>query len=130
MAEIPIYYSENTIDNIIINVKSSLTYTTDEKNCLCNMLEQMKRENFLLYMVEVYHDSLFNFEILDFEKHKKYLVSEVYSELLEQLIKANIDYEEITYQEVRQWFPGMSIDIDILTAIDKRFKEANVRILY
>jgi hypothetical protein len=94
------------------------------------MLEQMKRENFLLYMVEVYHDSLFNFEILDFEKHKKYLVSEVYSELLEQLIKANIDYEEITYQEVRQWFPGMSIDIDILTAIDKRFKEANVRILY
>lgn len=130
MAEIPIHYNENTIDNIILNVKNSLYYNTDEKNCLFKMLDQMEREHFLLYAVEIYDNSLFDFEIIDFEKHKKYLVNEVYRELLEQLIKANIDYEDITYQEVRQWFHGMSIDIDILITIDKQFKEANIKILY
>lgn len=130
MAEITIYYNKDTIDNIVINVKNSLFYSSEEKNYLFKMLNQMKQENFLLYMVEAYSESLFDFKIPDFQKHKKYLIVEVYRELLEQLVIANIGYEDITYPEIRKWFHGMNLNIDIINAIDKRFKEANIKISY
>jgi len=130
MAYIEIRYSRKAFDSMIENVKSSFCYSVEEKNLLTQMLMQMKREDWLLYMVEIYHAEQFNFPIPEFEKIKKYLRAEVYRELLDQLVEKYADYEDIGYDEVRKWFDGLTINISILREIDRRLGENGVKIRY
>lgn len=127
---IDILYSRKAFDSMMEKVKSSFCYSVEEKTFLTKMLIQMKREDWLLYMAEIYHENQFDFPIPNFEKLKKYLIAEVYRELLDQLIEANVDYEKISYDEIRKWFAGMSINIAILSEIDRRFCEVGVEIIY
>jgi len=130
MAYIEIRYSRKAFDSMIENVKSSFCYSVEEKNLLTQMLMQMKREDWLLYMVEIYHAEQFDFPIPEFEKIKKYLRAEVYRELLDQLVEKYADYEDIGYDEVRKWFDGLTINISILREIDRRLGENGVKIRY
>ena len=130
MAYIEIRYDRRAFDSMIEKVKLSIGYSADEKNYLLKMLEQMKRQDWLLYMVEIYHAEQFDLPIPNFEKLKGYLRTEVYRELLEQLVAKYADYEDIGYDEVRKWFDGMTINISILREIDRRLKEVGVRIRY
>ena len=130
MAYIEIRYSRKAFDSMIEKVKSSFCYSVEEKNLLTQMLMQMKREDWLLYMVEIYHAEQFDFPIPEFEKIKKYLRAEVYRELLDQLVEKYTDYEDIGYDEVRKWFDGLTINISILREIDRRLGENGVKIRY
>jgi len=130
MAYIEICYSRKAFDSMMEKVKSSFCYSVEEKNLLIQMLMQMKREDWLLYMVEIYHAEQFNFPIPEFEKIKKYLRAEVYRELLDQLVEKYADYEDIGYDEVRKWFDGLTINISILREIDRRLGENGVKIRY
>jgi len=130
MAYIEICYSRKAFDSMMEKVKSSFCYSVEEKNLLIQMLMQMKREDWLLYMVEIYHAEQFDFPIPEFEKIKKYLRAEVYRELLDQLVEKCADYEDIGYDEVRKWFHGMTINISILREIDRRLGEIGVKIRY
>lgn len=130
MAYIEIRYSRKAFDSMMEKVKSSFCYSVEEKNLLIQMLMQMKREDWLLYMVEIYHAEQFDFPIPEFEKIKKYLRAEVYRELLDQLVEKCADYEDIGYDEVRKWFHGMTINISILREIDRRLGEIGVKIRY
>ena len=130
MAYIEIRYSRKAFDSMMEKVKSSFCYSVEEKNLLTQMLMQMKREDWLLYMVEIYHAEQFDFSIPEFEKIKKYLRAEVYRELLDQLVEKYADYEDIGYDEVRKWFDGLTINISILREIDRRLGENGVKIRY
>lgn len=130
MTYIEIRYNRKAFDSMIEKVKSSFSYSVEEKNLLTQMLMQMKREDWLLYMVEIYHAEQFDFPIPEFEKVKKYLRAEVYRELLDQLVEKYADYEDIRYEEVRKWFDGLTINISILREIDCRLGEIGVRIRY
>lgn len=130
MAYIEIRYSRKAFDSMMEKVKSSFCYSVEEKNLLTQMLMQMKREDWLLYMVEMYHAEQFDFPIPEFEKIKKYLRAEVYRELLDQLVEKYADYEDIGYDEVRKWFDGLAINISILREIDRRLGENGVKIRY
>lgn len=130
MAYIEIRYSRKAFDSMMEKVKSSFCYSVEEKNLLTQMLMQMKREDWLLYMVEIYHAEQFDFPIPEFEKIKKYLRAEVYRELLDQLVEKYADYEDIGYDEVRKWFDGLAINISILREIDRRLGENGVKIRY
>lgn len=130
MAYIEIRYSRKAFDSMMEKVKSSFCYSVEEKNLLTQMLMQMKREDWLLYMVEIYHAEQFDFPIPEFEKIKKYLRAEVYRELLDQLVEKYADYEDIGYDEVRKWFDGLTINISILREIDRRLGENGVKIRY
>lgn len=130
MAYIEIRYSRKAFGSMMEKVKSSFCYSVEEKNLLTQMLMQMKREDWLLYMVEIYHAEQFDFPIPEFEKIKKYLRAEVYRELLDQLVEKYADYEDIGYDEVRKWFDGLTINISILREIDRRLGENGVKIRY
>lgn len=127
---IKIRYDRIAFDNMINKVKQSLIYTIDEKNTLYRMLEQMKREDWLLYIAEVYHENQFDFLIPNFEKHKCNLVAEVYNELIAQLLTKYTDYEEIDYSDIKDWFDGLTINIELLIALDKKFSEMGVTVKY
>ena len=127
---IKIRYDRIAFDNMINKVKQSLIYTIEEKNTLYRMLEQMKREDWLLYMAEVYHEDQFDFPIPNFEYHKKNLVAEVYNELIAQLLIKYTDYEEIDYSDIKDWFDGLTIDIELLVTLDKKFSEMDVTVKY
>ena len=71
-----------------------------------------------------------DFSIPDFEIYKKYLVTEIYRELLEQLLQSSKDYEDIGFDEIREWFRGMTFDIELINLIDQKFREINVKIRY
>ena len=88
MAYIEIRYDRRAFDSMIEKVKLSIGYSAEEKNYLFKMLEQMKRQDWLLYMVEIYNAEQFDFPIPNFEKLKGYLRTEVYRELLEQLVES------------------------------------------
>lgn len=130
MAYIEICYSRKAFDSMMEKVKSSFCYSVEEKNLLTQMLMQMKCEDWLLYMVEIYHAEQFDFPIPEFEKIKKYLRAEVYRELLDQLVEKCADYEDVGYDEVRKWFHGMTMNISILREIDRRLGEIGVKIRY
>lgn len=130
MAEIKIYYSSKTFDNIMNNVKTSQIYNEEEVNTLLKMITQMKEQDFLLYMVEIYKENLFDFHIEEFDKYKSYLIDEVYNELIQQLLDKYKDYEDVSYSDIRKWFDGMTFDIELINILDQRFKEQNVKILY
>lgn len=130
MADIKIYYSKETFDNMMNNVKESSLYNDEEVNTLLKMITQMKEQDFLLYMVEIYKEDLFNFHIEEFDKYKSYLVDEVYNELIKQLLLKYKDYEDVSYVDIRQWFDGMTFDIELINILDQKFKEANIKILY
>jgi len=130
MAEIKIYYSSKTFDNIMNNVKTSQIYNEEEVNTLLKMITQMKEQDFLLYMVEIYKENLFDFHIEEFDKYKSYLIDEVYNELIQQLLDKYKDYEDVSYSDIRKWFDGMTFDIELINILDQRFKEANIKILY
>ena len=66
MAYIEIRYNRKAFDSMMDKVKSSFCYSVEEKNLLTQMLMQMKREDRLLYMVEIYHAEQFDFPILEF----------------------------------------------------------------
>jgi len=127
---IRIRYDRIAFENIINKVKQSLFYTIDEKNILYKMLEQMKREDWLLYMAEIYQENQFSFQISDFDKHKRYLVAEVYNELIAQLLANYKDYEEIDYSDIKEWFDGLSINIELLNVIDQKFSKMGVTVKY
>lgn len=130
MAYIEIRYSRKAFDSMMEKVKSSFCYSVEEKNLLTQMLMQMKCEDWLLYMVEIYHAEQFDFPVPEFEKIKNYLRAEVYRELLDQLVEKCADYEDIGYEEVRKWFDGLTINISILREIDRRLGEIGVKIRY
>lgn len=130
MAEIKIYYSSKTFDNIMNNVKTSQIYNEEEVNTLLKMITQMKEQDFLLYMVEIYKENLIDFHIEEFDKYKSYLIDEVYNELIQQLLDKYKDYEDVSYSDIRKWFDGMTFDIELINILDQRFKEQNVKILY
>ena len=130
MAYVQIKYSRSAFDSIIERVKRSIYYSVDEKNCLYSMLNQMKSENWLLYLVEIYEEKSFKFPVIDFEKMKRYLISEVYQELIEQLLDKYSNYEEIQYEEIRNWFYGMTYDIKLINIMDQKFREIGVKIRY
>ncbi len=130
MAEIKIYYSSKTFDNMMNNVKMSEIYNDEEVNTLLQMITQMKEQDFLLYMVEIYKEDLFNFHIEEFDKYKSYLIDEVYNELIQQLLDKYKDYEDIDYLDIRKWFDGMTIDIELINLLDQKFKERNTKIIY
>ena len=130
MAYIEIRYDRRAFDSMIDKVKLSIGYSEEEKNYLFKMLDQMKKQDWLLYMVEVYHAEQFDFPIPNFEKLKGYLKAEVYRELIDQLVDNYADYEDVGYDEVRKWFHGMTINISILGEIDRRLNEAGVKIRY
>jgi len=127
---IKIRYSQASFDNMIEKVKQSIIYSVEEKNTLFRMLAQMKKEDWLLYMVEIYNEKQFDFRIENFEQHKKNLVGEVYNELIAQLLNKYADYEEIWYSDIKEWFHGLTINIELLTILDRRFSELGVSILY
>lgn len=130
MAYIEINYDRKAFDSMMEKVKHSFCYSVEEKNLLTQMLTQMKREDWLLYMVEIYKAEQFDFSIPEFEKIKAYLRAEVYCELLDQLVEKYADYEDIGYEEVRKWFSGLTINISILREIDHRLGEKGVKIRY
>lgn len=127
---IKIRYSPASFDNMIEKVKRSVIYSVEEKNTLFRMLEQMKREDWLLYMAEIYNEKQFDFQIENFEHHKKNLVAEVYNELIAQLLNKYADYEEIWYSDIKEWFYGLTINIELLTILDRHFSEMGVKIQY
>ena len=130
MAEIKIYYSSKTFDNMMNNVKTSTIYNEEEKNDLLKIITQMKEQDFILYMVEIYKEDLFNFYIEEFDKYKSYLIDEVYNELIQQLLDKYKDYEDVSYLDIRKWFDGMTFDIELINILDQKFKEKNIKIIY
>ena len=130
MAEIKIYYSSKTFDNMMNNVKTSTIYNEEEKNILLKIITQMKEQDFILYMVEIYKEDLFNFYIEEFDKYKSYLIDEVYNELIQQLLDKYKDYEDVSYLDIRKWFDGMTFDIELINILDQKFKEKNIKIIY
>lgn len=130
MAEIRIYYNCNTVDNILLNVKNSLFYTPEEKNILYKLLQQTKRDNFLLYSVEIFKQEWFDFETPEFDKYKNYLIKEVYEELIAQVLSEFADYEDVAYGEIRKRFSGMTFDINLINTLDERFSKIGVKIRY
>lgn len=130
MAEIKIYYSSKTFDNMMNNVKTSTIYNEEEINVLLKIITQMKEQDFLLYMVEIYKEDLFNFHIEEFDKYKSYLIDEVYNELIQQLLDKYKDYEDVSYLDIRKWFDGMTFDIELINILDQKFKEKNIKIIY
>ena len=70
MAYIEIRYDRRAFDSISEKIKLSIGYSAEEKNYLFKMLEQMKHQDWLLYMVEIYHADQFDFPIPNFEKLK------------------------------------------------------------
>ncbi len=130
MGEIKIFYKYNTVDNILFKVKTSFLYTAKEKNVLCMALQQIKRDNILLYAVEVFTPDMFDVEISEFEKYKAYLISEVYEELIAQVVDEFADYEEVAYDDIRKRFLGMDFDIELINVIDERFSKIGTRIRY
>ena len=130
MAEIKIYYSIKTFDNMMNNVKTSTIYNEEEKNVLLKIITQMKEQDFILYMVEIYKEDLFNFYIEEFDKYKSYLIDEVYNELIQQLLDKYKDYEDVSYLDIRKWFDGMTFDIELINILDQKFKEKNIKIIY
>lgn len=130
MAEIKIYYKRNTVDNILLKVKTSYLYTAEEKNVLCMALQQIKRDDFLLYAVEIFKQDMFGFEIAEFEKYKSYLIKEVYEELITQVVAEFSEYEDVSFGDIRKRFSGMTIDIKLLNVLDERFAKVGVKIRY
>ena len=70
------------------------------------------------------------FSIPNFLKIKEFLVTEVYNELICQLINTGKRYEDIGYSEIRDWFYGMTFDIKMINLLDQKFNEIGVRIRY
>lgn len=130
MAEIKIFYSQFSYDNIIEKIKCSLVYSDDEKAVLVKMLFNMKHMQFLLYAIDVLRQEDFNCEIYDFERYKKYIVCETYRELIEQFLEKNKDCEEVYYDEIRSWFKGMTIDIELLQILDERFRAQDTKLIF
>ncbi len=130
MAEIKIYYKSNIVDNVLMKVRTSCLYTAKEKDVLCMALQQIKRDDLLLYAVEVFAPDMFGFEIPEFEKYKSYLIREVYEELITQVVDEFADYEEVAYDDIRKRFLGMNFDIKLINVIDERFSKIGARIRY
>ena len=130
MEDTQVYYCPNTYDNLINRVLSSVEYSNTEKNFLKKMLIELKKADYLLYAIEILEKQLFPFEVPDFDKYKEILISEVYSELIDQLINEYADYEEVCFSEVRKRFRGMQFDINLLYTIDRRFNATGITIVY
>ena len=117
MAEISIFYNIHTFENIANRVSSSILYRSDEKNNLLKMIKHLERIGFLLYAIEIVKQDDFDFQISEYEKLKHFLISEVYDELIAQLVDEYKDYEEVGYSEIRKRFLGMTFDIQIINRI-------------
>ena len=130
MAEISIFYNIHTFENIANRVSSSILYRSDEKNNLLKMIKHLERIGFLLYAIEIVKQDDFDFQISEYEKLKHFLISEVYDELIAQLVDEYKDYEEVGYSEIRKRFLGMTFDIQIINRIDREFSERGVKVRY
>lgn len=130
MEDTQVYYCPNTYDNLINRVLYSVGYSNKDKNCLKNMLIELKKADYLLYAIEILEKQVFPFEVPDFDKYKESLISEVYSELIDQLINEYTDYEDVFFPEVRKHFRGMRFDINLLYTIDRRFNAMGINVVY
>lgn len=130
MAEIIVRYHPRTIEKITATVLHSEKYVAEDKVILLKMLEQMRRQDWLLYMVDIYQEAQYDFEIPNYPRFKQFIKDEVYSELIEQFIEMNREYEEVPYGDIPKWFYGMTINIELLTVLDKRLNELDVKIMY
>ena len=125
-----VYYCPNTYDSLINRVLSSGGYSNTGRNCLKNMLIELKKADYLLYAIEILEKQFFPFEIPDFDKYKEILISEVYSELIDQLINEYADNEDVCFSDVRKRFRGMQFDINLLYTIDRRFNAMGIIVVY
>ena len=130
MEDTQVYYCPNTYDNLINRVLYSVGYSNKDKNCLKNMLIELKKADYLLYAIEILEKQFFPFEVPNFDNYKESLISEVYSELIDQLINVYADYEEVSFSEVRQHFRGMRFDINLLYTIDRRLNAMGINVVY
>ena len=130
MENTQVYYCPNTYDNLINKVLSSVEYSNTEKDYLKRMLIELKKVDYLLYAIEILEKQVFPFEVPDFDKYKESLISEVYSELIDQLINEYTDYEDVFFPEVRKHFRGMRFDINLLYTIDRRFNAMGINVVY
>ena len=130
MENTQVYYCPNTFDNLINRVLSSVGYSNTERNCLKKMLIELKKADYLLYAIEILEKQFFPFEVPDFDKYKESLISEVYSELIDQLLNEYADYQEVCFSEVRKRFRGMRFDINLLYTIDRRFNAMGINVVY
>ena len=130
MALIQIYYSPNTFENLINRVSSSITLTIIDKNILKNMLIELSEMDYLLYAIEILDKQIFSFEINEFNKYKEFLIDFVYGELIDQLFNEYNDHEDIYFTEIRKRFSGMTFDINLIYAIDRRFNKLDTKVIY
>lgn len=130
MENTQVFYWPNTYDNLINRVLCSDGYSNQDKNCLKKMLIELKKADYLLYAIEILEKQVFPYKVPDFDKYKESLISEVYSELIDQLINEYADYEDVSFSEVRKRFRGMQFDINLLNTIDRRFNAMGINVVY
>lgn len=130
MEKIEIYYNEDTYDNIKNKIQENKSYNKTEKEQLILILDELEKQSYLLYAIEILDENKLAIEVKDFDKYKTYLIEEVYHEIYRQLLDKYKDYEEVSYVDIRKHFIGMTFDIEIINNIDALFKDCNITIRY
>lgn len=130
MGKIEVYYNENTYDNMKNIISKNKSYNEIEKEQLVMILDELKKQNYILYSIEMLKENDISLKVNNFEKYRTYLIEEVYHEIYRQLLDKYKDYEEISYLDIRKHFIGMTFDIRIINNIDSLFKDYNITIRY
>jgi len=130
MKKIKNNYNKSNYDNMINKIKENNFYNKKEKENLIIILEEMKKQNYLLNTIEMLDKKDVLIELNDFEKYKSYLIEEVYHEIYRQLLQTYNNYEEVSYLDIREYFVGMTFNIEIIKNIDDLFKDYNILIKY
>jgi len=130
MKKIKNNYNKSNYDNMINKIKENKSYNKKEKENLIIILEEMKKQNYLLNTIEMLDKKDVLIELNDFEKYKSYLIEEVYHEIYRQLLQTYNNYEEVSYLDIREYFVGMTFNIEIIKNIDDLFKDYNILIKY
>ncbi len=125
-----IYYNENCYDNIMNKIKQNKSYNTKEKEQLILIVEELKNNNYMLYTIEMLEKKDISIVLGDFTKYKTYLIEEVYHEIYRQLLDKYKYYEEVRFLEIRKYFNGMTLNIEIINNIDSLFKDNNIIVKY
>ena len=130
MKKIINYYNKSNYDNMMNKIQENKSYNKKEKENLVIILEEMKKQNYLLNAIEMLDKKDVLIELNDFEKYKSYLIEEVYHEIYRQLLQTYKNYDEVSYLDIRDYFIGMTFNIKIINNIDDLFKEHNITIKY
>jgi len=113
-----IYYNENCYDNIINKIKQNKSYNTKEKEQLILIVEELKNDNYMLYTIEKLEQKDISIVVDNFNKYRTYLIEEFYHEIYRQLLDKYKNYEEVCFLEIRKFFNGMTLNIEIINNID------------